>query len=151
MDIKQKILSERGLVKVTKHKPDRQRNSFGKFSPSPRLVISGKSKTPLMKYVEEKYKVKIEEVLVSGSLSIVSKKLGNEVDVTTLSKWIKRFKLRYTAANLPSCDDCPHWEITCNGGVCALLMKLEEWDLMMVKREEVINKLKEASHVTTKE
>ena len=133
-----RILQERGLLKVKERKPGRHRDSFGKFAPIPRPIVGGKSKTALMKYLEQKYHVAIEEVLLTGSLSIVAKKLGNEVDVTTLSRWIGRFKLRYTPDNLPNCEDCPYWEISCQGGVCGILMKLEEWDLMLIKRQQLL-------------
>ena len=133
-----RILQERGLVKVKKRKPGKHRNSFGKFAPIPRPLVGGQPKTPLMRYLEQKYHLAMEEVLVSGSLSIVAKKLGNEVDVTTLSKWIKKMKLRYTPDNLPNCEDCQHWELACNGGICSILMQLEEWDLVFVKRQELL-------------
>ena len=133
-----RILQERGLLKVKERKPGKHRDSFGKFVPIPRPVVGGKSKTALMKYLEEKYHVAMEEVLLSGSLSIVAKKLGNEVDVTTLSRWIKRMSLRYTEKNLPDCKDCNHWTLACNGGVCSILMQMELYDLMFLKRRELL-------------
>lgn len=137
-DIKSRILKERGLVKVKEHKPRRQRDTFGKFAPLPRITIANKRKTALMKYLEQKYGVAMEQVLISGSLSIVAKKLGNEIDTSTLSRWIKRFKLRYTATNLPDCNGCPYWELACNGGICKILVDLEDYDLMLLKRDQIL-------------
>ena len=138
-DLRDRILKERGLVKVKQHKAGKQRDSFGKFAPLPRPTMAGRSKTALMKYLEQKYHLAIEEVLVSGSLSIVAKRLGNEVDVTTISKWIKRFKLRYSANNLPDCDGCRHGGMACEGGVCLILMELGLYELVMLKKELMFN------------
>jgi hypothetical protein len=135
--IKQRILKERGLVRVDKR--NRKRNSFEGHRIAPKAIIAGKGKTPLMRYLEQKYNVAIEEALVSGSLSVVAKKFGNEVDVSTLSRWITRFKLRYTATNLPVCEGCQHATPACNGGVCHILMELEEWDLMLLKRQQILD------------
>lgn len=138
-DLRDRILQERGLVKVRKPKQKgHTRDGFGKFVPKPKTVIQGKSKTPLMRYLEQKYHVALEDVLISGSLSQVAKQLGNEVDVTTLSKWIKRFRLRYTKDNLPSCEDCRYWQLACEGGICRILMDMEEWDLMLEKRKQIM-------------
>lgn len=137
-DLKGRILQERGLVKVKKHKPGAKRDKFGKFLPLPKPSAKKLRKTPMMKYLEHKYHVVIEEALTSGSLSIVAKQFGGEVDVSTISRWIKRFGLRYTPDNLPSCDDCQHWNMACNGGVCSILMQREEYDLMFVKRKELL-------------
>ena len=138
--IKQRILKERGLVRVDKR--NTKRHSFDGHRPVPNVVIDRKRKTPLMLYLEEKYHVLIETALVSGSLSVVAKKFGDEVDVSTISRWITRFKLRYTANNLPICEGCIHTDLSCNGGVCAILMELEEWDLMMVKRDQLLDPTK---------
>jgi len=138
-DLKQRILTERGLVKVKEHKPRAKRDHFGKFLPLPKPSTKKLKKTPLMKYLEQKYHVVMEEALTSGSLSIVAKQFGGEVDVSTISRWIKRFGLRYTPDNLPNCDGCQHWSIACNGGVCSILMQREEYDLMMVKRKELLS------------
>ena len=138
--IKQRILKERGLVRVDKR--NTKRHSFDGHRPVPNVVIDRKRKTPLMLYLEEKYHVLIETALVSGSLSVVAKKFGDEVDMSTISRWITRFKLRYTANNLPICEGCTHANMACNGGVCAILMELEEWDLMMVKRDQLLDPTK---------
>ena len=95
---RERILKERGIIQV---KPSIKKRS--RLSPSIRATNPGKPKTALMKYLEQKYGVAIEDVLISGSLAVVAKRLGDEVDVTTISRWIKRFKLRYTKDNLPSC------------------------------------------------
>ena len=135
-DLKGRILQERGLVKVKEHKAKSKRDKFGRFLPLP--IARKLRKTPMMKYLEQKYHVVMEEALISGSLSIVAKQFGGEVDVSTVSKWIKRFGLRYTLDNLPNCDGCSHGNMACNGGVCSILMQREEYDLMMVKREQLL-------------
>jgi len=131
---KDRILKERGL-KQFRPAPRKHR----KFMPKIQVTYSGKNKTPLMRYLEEKYRVAIGEVLLSGSLSVVAKKLGNEVDATTLSKWIKRFNLRFNKDNLPKCEDCSHHKVTCDLGICNVLIEMEEWDLVLLKKEELTN------------
>ena len=131
---KERILKERGLLQqrpaVRKHRH---------FVPTIEVTYGGKSITPLMRYLEQKYNQPIEELLVSGSLAVVAKRLGNEVDVTTLSRWVKRFRLRYNAGNLPSCEGCKHYEIACQEGICLVLIKMELWELVPIKKKEVLN------------
>jgi len=91
--LKDRILKERGLVKVKKHIPGHTRDAFGGFVKSPKASINGKRKTALMMYLEQKYSVDIKEVLVSGSLPIIVKRLGGEVNYSTISRWRKRFGL----------------------------------------------------------
>lgn len=97
-------------------------------------------KTPLMKYLEGRYCAgeSLESVLLSGSLSTVAKRLGNEVDVSTISKWITRFNLRYTEHNLPTCDYCTEYsEVQCSQGVCVILMRQEQWNLVLLKQQQM--------------
>ena len=131
---KDRILAERGLVKS---RPNSKRNRV--FTPIIKPTYDGHRKTPLMRYLEQKYKQPIEEIIVSGSLSVVAKKLGSEVDVTTISKWIKRFKLRYNESNLPSCMDCKLEGPACSGGICYILLNLGLYDLIGSKKKEVLN------------
>ena len=129
-----RILKERGL-QLTRPAPKKHRRLVHSIKPT----YSGQPKTALMKYLEQKYRVAIEDVLLSGSLSIVAKRLGNEVDVTTLSKWIKRFSMRYTEDNLPQCDGCKHYGPACESGVCYVLINLELWELVPIKKKEVLD------------
>lgn len=131
---KERILKERGIAPTRPAKGKHRR-----FVPEIKATYSGKSKTPLMRYLEQKYGQAIEEVLLSGSLTVVAKKLGNEVDVTTLCKWIKRFNLRYHADNLPNCEDCKQYGLACQSGICYVLLGLELWELVPIKKEEVLN------------
>ena len=131
---KERILKERGLTINKPHKTARH-----KFHPAIKAPVSAIRKTPLMRYLEEKYKCKIEEVLVSGSLNVVANQLGNEVDKTTVSKWIKKFRLRYTADNLPNCDGCKQYGPACESGVCYVLMALELYELVPIKRKEMFD------------
>ena len=127
---KEKILQERGLV-LTKPR--------GKYWYKPRPVVDDtKPKTALMKYLEQKYKVDIVDVLLTNSLSKAAKRLGGEVDTSTLSKWIKRLRLRYTKDNLPECKGCKHRGVACDGGICYVLISLELWDLVPIKKEELL-------------
>jgi len=48
-------------------------------------------KTPLMRALEREYNKPLEELLVNGSLSVVSEKL--RVDTSTVSKWKKKLGL----------------------------------------------------------
>ncbi len=130
-----KILRERGL---SEHQPAVRKHK--RFLPSMvSTTIAGRSKTPLMRYLEQRYGLAIEKVLLSGSLSVVAKKLGNEVDVTTLSKWIKRFNLRYHKDNLPICEGCKSFGPACTVGVCYVLIALELYDLVPIKKKEMLD------------
>lgn len=129
--LKERILKERGL-KITK-----QAHQQHKIKPSQQFHIDARLKTPYMKYLELKYREPIESILMSGSLSQVAKRLGNEVDVTTISKWIKRLKLKYTLTNLPDCAKCKEFGIACQAGICTILCELELWDLVEIKKQEL--------------
>lgn len=131
---KERILKERGLQE---HRPAPHRHR--RFLPKIEASVSGKSKTPLMRYLEQKYGQAIEDILLSGSLSVVAKRLGNEVDETTLSRWIKRFNLRYTATNLPKCQGCKQEGLACEQGVCYVLINLELYELVPIKRKEILD------------
>lgn len=130
---KERILKERGLQQ-TRSAPKKHI----KFAPASEFAFGGKSKTPLMMYLEEKYHHPIEELLLSGSLAVVANRLGGEVDVTTLSKWIKKFKLRYSEDNLPQCEGCRHSGVACQEGICYVLMDKELYELVPIKRKEVL-------------
>ena len=131
---KERILKERGL---DRHKPSVRKQH--RFQPSIKPSIPAVPKTTLMRYLEEKYHCKIEEVLVSGSLTVVAHRLGDEVDRTTLSKWIKRFKLRYTEDNLPRCEGCKQYGLACKQGVCYVLINMELYELVPIKQKEMMN------------
>ncbi|KKK55867.1 hypothetical protein LCGC14_3070220, partial [marine sediment metagenome] len=109
------------------------------LQPAIKVTIAANLKTPLMQLLEHKYGYAIEDVLVSGSLSVVAKQLGNEVDTSTLSKWIKKLKLRYNADNLPDCKDCRQYGLACEQGVCYVLINLELYELVPIKRKEMLN------------
>lgn len=131
---KERILKERGL---TQRRPAPKKHK--RLQPSIKVTVPGESKTPLMRLLEARYGKPIEDMLVSGSLSVVAKQLGNEVDTSTLSRWIKRFKLRYSAGNLPSCEGCKQFGLACQMGVCYVLISLELYELVPLKKEEVSN------------
>ena len=130
--IKQRLLHQRGMA-----------STLGTVATHylVNVPVSNVKKTPLMRLLEIKYGHgnSIQEILLSGSLSFVAKRLGNEVDVTTLSKWIKLFKLRFTKDNLPICKGCLHYQSAkCEVGICVLLTQMEEWDLVIEKRKEIL-------------
>lgn len=132
-DLKRKVLRESGLEQF-QPEPKKPRLIH------PRMVRASINmpKTPLMKYLEHKYGKPIQDVLTSGSLSIVARTWGNEVDVSTVSRWIKRFRLRYTKDNLPSCTYCEHHTPECDLGICVILVNLERYDLLMIKKDEIM-------------
>ncbi len=133
-DIRSKVLKDRG---ITSFKPVKGKHR--KLRHTPRQTISPKLKTPLMRYLEMVHGESIEKLLLSGSLSVVAKKLDNEVDVSTLSKWIKKLKLRYSDDNLPDCEGCSSYGRACESGVCYVLIGLELYDLLPIKKEEMMD------------
>ena len=129
--IRTQAMKEMGITSF-KPEPKRQR----KLRPIPQPTIDSGLKTPLMRYLELVHGESIEQLLLSGSLSVVAKKLDNEVDTSTLSKWIKRLKLRYTKDNLPQCEGCRRYGPACEGGICYLLIELELFELLDIKKRE---------------
>ena len=132
-DIRTKVLKERG---ITSFQPEQGKHR--RLKPVPQHTINNKSKTPLMRYFELVHGEPIEKILLSGSLSVVAKHLDNEVDISTLSKWIKQLKLRYSEDNLPQCEGCKSYGPACDSGICYILIELELWDLMRLKKEEIL-------------
>ena len=131
-NIRTKVMAELGVSDFKETKRQRR------IRPIPRPAINHQTKTPLMRYLELVHGEPIEKVLLSGSLSVVAKKLDNEVDVSTISKWIKKLKLRYTTDNLPICDGCSYYGPACTSGVCYVLIELELYDLLLIKKEEML-------------
>jgi len=131
--IRAQLLKEKGL---TSFKPEPAKHSKLRHAPMP--ALDPRLKTPMMRYLELVHSEPIERMLLSGSLSVVAKKLDNEVDVSTLSKWIKRLKLRYSKTNLPNCEGCSRRGLACDGGICYILIELELYDLLQLKREEMM-------------
>ena len=130
-DIRQQIMKERGITTF------KEKKKHSRIRHAPRTPIDPKLKTPMMRYFELKTGKDIEDILLSGSLSHVAKTLDNEVDVSTISKWIKRLKLRYGEDNLPECDGCSRRGAACEGGVCYILVELGLYELLQAKREEM--------------
>ncbi len=96
--------------------------------------------TKAMAYIELRYGngQTLEQILMSGSLNQVVHKLGNEIDRSTISKWIKQLNLRFTTDNLPKCEGCTSHEIVCEQGICPILIDRSQWNLIEVKRNEVM-------------
>jgi len=132
-DIRQQVLKDRG---ITSFKPKKKQRHLRAV---PRPAINPKLKTPLMKYFELVKGQPIEELLLCGSLSHVAKVLDNEVDVSTISKWIKRLKLRYSRDNLPGCDGCGRKGPACESGICYILVEQGLYDLLLRKRKEMLD------------
>ena len=133
-DIRRKVLKERG---ITSFQPERGKQR--RLKPVPQPTIDPKLKTPMMRYLELVHGEPIEKMLMAGSLSVVAKRLDNTVDTSTLSKWIKRLKLRYTADNLPNCNRCASKGPACESGVCYILIELELYNLLQIKKKEMMN------------
>jgi hypothetical protein len=131
--IRQHIMERKGMVSSQAHigAPSRHRPKAKPLEPG--------RKTHFMEYLEMKYGngQSIWDMLQTGSLSVICKRLGNEVDPSTVSKWLKRFKLRYSASNLPSCADCLHHRPACDLGTCTILIKLELWELALLKQKQI--------------
>ena len=130
--IRQQLLKEKGLASF---KPEHDKHTKLRHTPKP--TINVKSKTPMMRYLELVHGEPIERILLSGSLSVVAKKLDNEVDTSTLSKWIRKLKLRYSESNLPNCDKCSRYGPACQGGICYILIELELYTLLQLKKKEM--------------
>ncbi len=131
--IRQQLLKEKGLDSF-KPEPTKRK----KLRPTLRPEVDPRLKTPMMRYLELVHGEPIEQMLLSGSLSVVAKKLDNEVDTSTLSKWIRRLKLRYSRDNLPQCDGCRRYGAACTGGICYILIELELYDLLPIKKKEMM-------------
>jgi len=132
--IRQQLMKEKGL---TTFKPDTKHRA--KLRAVPKPTIDNRLKTPMMRYLELVHGEPIESMLLSGSLSVVAKRLDNEVDTSTLSKWIKRLKLRHSEDNLPKCEGCVRYGPACDSGICYILIELERFDLLPLKKEEMFN------------
>ena len=130
--IRQQLLKEKGL---TSFKPTTKHRAKLRAIPIP--SVDRKLKTPTMRYLELVHGEPIEVMLMSGSLSVVAKKLDNEVDTSTLSKWIKRLKLRYGEDNLPQCQGCARYGTACESGICYILIELERYELLPLKKKEM--------------
>jgi len=128
--IKDRILEERGLIEhqTTKHAAKR----LARIPPSPLDSL----KTPMMRYLELKHGKPIQDMVMAGSLSQVAKKLG--VDSSTVSKWIKHLKLRFDDGNLPNCIGCEFERPACCLGICYILVQDKQWDLVELKRQQLV-------------
>ena len=144
VNVKDRLLQERGLVSAS---PARHKRKRVRVQP---IAVGGIAKTPMIRYLEQKYNVAIDEVIMSGSLNQVVDKLGKEVDRSTVSRWIKRFRLRYSKDNLPNCVDCKHYQAACDLGICFVLINLELWDLVELKKEEINDRNKGTGQGTEK-
>ncbi len=132
--IRERILKERGLVMT---KPGHRQRRIYKVTPTYEII----SKTPTMQLMEMKYckGERLEDILMTGSLNQVVKRFHGEVDRSTVSKWIDRLKLVFTKDNLPICKTCHHKGPACDGGICLILMEREQYDLLEVKKVEVLS------------
>ena len=135
-ELRERILRERGLLKQKAKKGVRRSRLVR--NPADSLTVKASDKTDKMRYLEIKYGKPIEVLLLSGSLTEVVKSLHDEVDFTTVSKWIKKLKLRYSITNMPSCNNCPRWNPVCQAGYCSILADKEQYDLLEVKRKELM-------------
>ncbi len=138
--IRAQLLKEKGLVSF---KPEKAKHAKLRHTPKP--TIDQKLKTPMMRYLELVHGEPIERMLLSGSLSVVAKKLDNEVDTSTLSKWIKKLRLRYSETNLPDCQGCARRGPACEGGICVIIIELGLYNLLMVKKAQMFGEPYHAS------
>ena len=131
-DIRHQILKDRGITSFKTKKKQRR------LQPVPKPTINPKLRTPLMRYFEAVKGQPIETILLGGSLSYIAHELDDEVDVTTISKWIKRLRLRYSIDNLPQCEGCAKRGPACQDSVCYILAELGLYDLLLLKRKEIM-------------
>lgn len=135
IELRNKVLAARGL---RKQKPTRKRERSKLVrNTAEAIFVPDSIKTDKMRYLEVKYGKPIQHLLLAGSLSQVEKNLNHEVDFTTISKWIKKLKLRYTVDNMPKCDGCPRWNTLCQAGYCQLLADSQP-ELLLKKKEELL-------------
>lgn len=123
--LRNKVMSDLGVAEY------REVGKVKHIRPVPRADINIKDKTPMMRYLELVHGVPIEKLLLAGSLSVVAKKLNT--DPSTISKWIKKLRLRYSKDNLPACDRCIRRGPACDSGICYILIELEEYELLELK------------------
>lgn len=83
--IRQRILKERGVAPIRSSTTKHRRLAILPETPTDHL------KTHAMRLQELKFGIPIEELLLDGSLSQISNKLG--LDKSTISRWIKRLDL----------------------------------------------------------
>ena len=57
-------------------------------------------KTSTMKYIELKYRVRLEKEIYTGSLNDVCKRFNYEIDRSTISRWRKHIRVYVTIAPL---------------------------------------------------
>lgn len=141
--IQEAILKQRGL-RIEKPIIDRPK----KLSHSVPMPSFDNLKTADMKLIELKYGIRIEKLLLSGSLNYICSLVKNDVDRSTISRWKKKLKLNYTEDNLPSCKHCPHRQEICNLNVCALLVKLEMPHLLEAKKNQIVKETDGILHST---
>ncbi len=126
----EKILRERGLM-ITQESKGKRRHIVS--TPS---QVPDNHKTPLMKMAEVTLGQPIEVILMSGSLSQVAGRIG--CDPSTVSKMIKRLKLRWSADNLPDCSRCDRATLACIDGVCNILVDAGLVELVEVKAKQIL-------------
>jgi hypothetical protein len=131
-DIRAKLLKERGITASAKAVNKRKR-----FVPA--IEVQTIPKTAKMMYLEMKYGLHLEDVLISGSLNQIVARFGGEIDRSTVSKWIARFHARYTATNLPVCSGCKHMHPCCQHPTwqCNVLTVMGLYKLIPLKRKEL--------------
>ena len=131
-DIEDKILKQRGLIR---HKPAIDRPK--RLAPAKPFKTFDDMKNKNMRYVEMKYGVRLERLLMSGSLNVISKAIGNSVNRSTLGRWRSMLQLCYDKEHLPACEHCTYQEDMCSIGACAVLVKLGRSDLLAAKKSEI--------------
>lgn len=133
--IQEAILRQRGL---RREKPIIDRPK--RLSPSIPLPTFDAMKTSDMRLIELRYGIRIEKLLLSGSLNYICEQIKHEVDRSTISRWKKKLMLNYTPEHLPECTNCPHSQDMCKLGVCALLLKLDLTNLIELKRSQILER-----------
>jgi hypothetical protein len=138
LNLRNKVLGEMKLTEYREKKKPRKLKQTVVQTDSPAI-----EKSTLMRYIELVSGRTIESMLLEGSLSVIAARFSDyadrEIDPSTISRWIRKFKLRYTEDNLPSCYQCPDRGPACEGGVCYILIHHELYDLLPLKKLEMFD------------
>jgi hypothetical protein len=132
-ELREKVLKQRGLTLKTTGVHSHSRIVAHLVGPD-----LDEYKTPMMKYLEQKYALRLDQLLQECSLTQACKRLGREVDTTTLSKWKLRLGITYNDEHLPACEGCLTEDDKCDFGYCSILYERGRYDLMLIKKREVL-------------
>ena len=77
------------------------------------------------------------ELLLTGTLVEVKRRLNHEVSKATISRWRDKLKLNWSTINLPSCDSCRSRSTSCIVDICRILAQAQKPKLIILKAKEM--------------